>query len=95
MVTDLTLVSVLKDTGFVMMGKHANVSYCSATQIFITYIEEIHQVGFDWLNIAIQCHLNAQGFQKFTLSPLVSYLPVVCQYPGYSRASIVALDIYF
>lgn len=59
METDLTLVSVLKDTGFVTMGKHVNVSYRSATQIFITHIEEIRKVGFDCLKLLSSVILNA------------------------------------
>lgn len=64
MVTDLILVSVLKDTGFVTMGKHVNVSYYSATQIFVTYLEEICKVGFDCLNIAVQCNFKCSRIPK-------------------------------
>lgn len=69
MATDLILVSVLKDTGFVMMGKHVNVSY-SATQIFITHIEEMCEIGFYCPDVAVHLNaviLNARGFRKFLL----------------------------
>lgn len=95
MVTDLILVSVLKDTGFVTMGKHVNVSYYSATQSDITHIEEICKVGLDCLNVAVQCNFKWSRISRGHISSLLSYLPAVCQYLGYARPSKMVLNAYF